>query len=231
MGRLRRAVLAGVPHHVTQRGNNRQAVFFTDEDFRWYLHLLTERAAPCGVRVLAYCLMTNHVHLVVVPEQEDSLARLLQRTHSGYAVTINQRLERSGHVWQNQFYSCPMDTTHLIRAMRYVELNPVRAGMAAAAWQWPWSSARAHVSAWESDEVLAADWREFVGPWNYREWGELLAGEDAEAELEAVREATRRGAPLGSAGFVEEWERRSGRRLRVLGRGRPRKAEAEEKGV
>jgi putative transposase len=225
MARRPRVVLAGVPHHVTQRGNNRQTVFHDREDFGRYLELLAGYQAASGVRILAYCLMTNHVHLVAVPDGANGLARLLQRVHSEYALAANLRSGRNGHLWQNRFYSCPMDGTHLIRAMHYVESNPVRAGIVDAAWSWPWSSARAHVLEHVQDPVVAADWKDdWGGRWDFVEWREMLAaGAEGECDWQAVRVATQTGAPLGSERFVGELERRVGRRLRVRKRGRPQK--------
>ena len=118
----------GVPHHITQRGNNRQDVFLVDEDRRFYLDTLAEDCRRCGVGVLGYCLMTNHVHLVAVPERADSFARALRRSHSRYAQRFNRQYGRSGHLWQNRFFSCPLGRDHLLTALFYVDQNPLRAG-------------------------------------------------------------------------------------------------------
>jgi putative transposase len=176
MPRRPRIVIPGAPHHVTQRGNNRQPVFLSPDDRRLYLELLGRHAGRCGARVLAYCLMTNHVHLVAVPEQEDSLAEAFGRTHSEYALALNQAEGRSGHVWQNRFFSCPMSGSHLLNAVRYVELNPVRARLAAVAWEWPWSSARAHAKAGVLDTLLSCHWTGYFGRWDHTGWKEILAG-------------------------------------------------------
>ena len=223
MPRRPRFIVPGVPHHVTQRGNNRQSVFLSPDNCRRYLDLLGRHAARCGARILGYCLMTNHVHLIVLPENEGSLARTLGRAHSEYALALNQAEGRSGHLWQNRFFSCPMDQSHLFSAMRYIELNPVRAGMAATAWEWPWSSARAHTAAETPDPVLSCDWIEYFGRWEHGEWKEILSVCDPAAECEAVRRATRTGEPLGPREFVADLERRAGKRLRVFERGRPKK--------
>ena len=137
MPRRARVVIPGVPHHVTQRGNNRQPVFDSPDDRRRYLELLGRHAERCGARLLAYCLMTNHVHLIAVPDRETSLAQALGRTHSEYALALNRAQGRSGHIWQNRYFSCALSASHLWSAVRYVELNPVRAGLATAAWEWP----------------------------------------------------------------------------------------------
>jgi putative transposase len=229
MPRRARIVVPFVPHHVTQRGNNRQPVFTSSDDYRHYLHLFGRLAAGRGVRILAYCLMPNHVHLIAVPEKQSSLAEALGRVHSEYALALNRAKGRSGHVWQNRFFSCPLSESHLWSAVRYVELNPVRAGIAAAAWDWPWSSARGHTETSAVDEVRSCDWTAHLGPWDYREWKEILAAGMAECECAAVRRATATGEPLGPREFTADLERQAGRRLRGWERGRPRKpAESPE---
>src|ERR1035438_793046 len=140
-----RVVVPDFPHHITQRGNNRQLVFLTPDDWRRYLDLLARRAPEEGARILGYCLMGNHIHLIAIPEAEESLVRTLGRVHSEFALAVNRSQGCSGHVWQGRFFSCPMDEEHLRAAMRYVELNPVRAKLVATAWEWPWSSAQAHI--------------------------------------------------------------------------------------
>jgi putative transposase len=222
MPRRPRVIIPGVPHHITQRGNNRQPVFLGPDDCRSYLDLLGRHASRYGARILGYCLMTNHVHLIAVPQTEGSLARALGRTHSEYALELNREEGRSGHLWQNRFFSCPMDDSHVLSALRYVELNPVRANLAAAPWDWPWSSARAHVTG-AIDAVLDGHWMEEFAPWNFGEWKEILSASIAAGESVAVRRATRTGEPLGSREFILGLERRMGKRLRVGDRGRPRK--------
>jgi putative transposase len=167
--------------------------------------------------------MPNHVHLIAAPENEASLARALGRTHSEFALALNRTERRSGHVFQNRFFSCVLGGTHLLRAMRYVERNPVRAGLAAVAWGWPWSSASVHTAANAVDAVLSFDWIGQFGRWDYGEWKELLSEGGAGEVEEAIRRATRTGEPLGSRDFVAGLERRAGKRLRVLERGRPRR--------
>jgi len=134
----------GYPHHVTQRGNRRADVFETEDDRHAYLRFLKKYGQRHGLDIWAYCLMTNHIHLVAVPEREESLARALRDAHTVYAMRVNTRTQQSGHVWQGRFYSCVLDEWHLWAAVRYVERNPVRAGMVDRAEDHPWSSARAH---------------------------------------------------------------------------------------
>jgi putative transposase len=144
MPRRVRTVEPGLPHHVTQRGVDRQAVFFTAADRAAYLSLVAENRADAGVSLIAYCLMTNHVHWIVTPEREDSLAVLFRRVHGRYAQYLNARRGRTGHLWQNHYFCCPLERGHLWTAARYVELNPVRAGLIEDAAGYRWSSASAH---------------------------------------------------------------------------------------
>ena len=196
MPRAARAVAVDTPHHVTQRGNGRQDVFFTARDREIYLDTFFDYAARYGLRVWGYCLMTNHVHFVVVPERERSLARAIGRTHSDYARYANLVKRSCGHLWQARFYSCALDETHVWRALAYVERNPVRAGLVATAEEYQWSSAAAHLLEDPMGGRLELDeWRQrYTGD----RWREALSvGVDDEALEERIREATKRGRPPG----------------------------------
>ncbi len=144
MPRAARFVLSGVPHHITQRGNRRCQVFFSDADRRTYLAWLQSDAKHHGLEVLAYCLMTNHVHLVAVPAGPHSMERALRHLHMRYAQRINRMKDWKGHVWQGRYFSAALDESYFWAAIRYVEQNPVRAGLVSRAEDYPWSSARAH---------------------------------------------------------------------------------------
>ncbi|MBI2422151.1 MAG: transposase [Candidatus Hydrogenedentes bacterium] len=141
MPRSARIVVPGAAHHVTQRGHNRCAVFHNDIDRRSYLSLLQEHAAAADCRIAGYCLMTNHVHLVVVPQRAEGLSAMMRGINTKYGSGFNRRSRRVGAIWQGRFYSCPMDYPHAINALCYVELNPVRAGMAESTEFYEWSSA------------------------------------------------------------------------------------------
>jgi putative transposase len=154
MPRSARHVVPNYPHHITQRGNNRQDVFFTDDDYHLYLALLKRHALEHGLDLLGYCLMTNHVHLIAIPHDKEALASAVGKTHWKYAQIINRLHKRSGHLWQDRFYSCALDGPHLLQAMAYLELNPVRAQMVRRAWEYPWSSAKAHVEGVDAGELL-----------------------------------------------------------------------------
>ncbi len=229
MPRRARVVVPGVAHHITQRGNNRAQVFFAAGDYCAYLESLVKHSRLHGLGLLGYCLMPNHVHLIAAPTDEHSLARSLRGAHSEYALALNRSEGRSGHLWQNRYFSCPMDESHLLKALCYVETNPVRARLAAAAWDWPWSSARAHTVVGAMDAVLDYRWFERLNGWDHAEWKEILGARSTGGGEELIRRATLTGEPLGPRRFVTELERRAGRRLRVLDRGRPKK-QAEIKG-
>ena len=221
MARMARVVAIGVPHHVTQRGNSRRPVFETDGDRLVYLQLLRLNCQAHELSVLGFCLMSNHVHLVVVPRRAESMALALRHTHGRYASYLNARLGASGHVWQGRFYSCPLGATHLWAALRYTELNPVRAGMVAEAACYPWSSAAAHCG--RAVRPLPLDlapepWREC---WNPGAWREFLDASESDRDVDAMRENTHTGRPLGNPEFVDSLERSLGRRLAPGKGGRP----------
>ena len=218
MARIARVVAPGCWHHVTQRGNRRQTVFFDDADRVLYLKLLARHCRRAGVAIAGYCLMGNHVHLVAIPRTESGLAQALGRTHGDYARWLNLQRGEVGHVWQNRFYSCPLDERHQWEALRYVELNPVRAGLVAEAWEWRWSSAAAHVAGVDRTGLL--DSAEWETRWNPESWRDVLEyGVEDGAFLERIREATRTGRPAAGAEFVVELEGRVGRLLRPRKRG------------
>ncbi len=221
MPRVARIVIPGVPHHVTQRGNNRQDVFFVDDDRRVYLDLLGEQAERFGLKLHGHCLMSNHIHLVATPRREESLARAVGRTHFLYTQYINRLHGRSGHLWQNRFYSCALDEEHLWAALLYVERNPVRARLVRMAWTSPWSSAAAHAGQASPPKLLDLnEWRE---RWTPAKWRTQPARVEDEEACGRLRLCTHRGRPLRSDSFVSKLERLVGRRLRALPVGRPRK--------
>lgn len=205
MPRNARIVVPGLAHHVTQRGTDRQVVFHTRSDRNVYLRLLKENSERAGLRVLAYCLMPNHVHLVVSPQEEESMAIALRRTHGRYAQYLNARRLRSGHLWQNRFYSCPLDKEHLWAALSYVDRNPVRAGMVRAAEEYEWSSASAHLTGRDSRFVLDMGFWEEAG--GVEKWAGLLCSVEEEVQIRLLRRATYAGKPLGSREFLEELRR------------------------
>lgn len=229
MPRLARAVFAGLPHHVTQRGNRRGDVFFTEDDRRAYLAWLREYCDAQGVQVLAYCLMTNHAHLVLVPEQPDGLERALKPLHMRYAQRVNRARGWHGHLWQGRFLSSALDQDYLWAALRYVERNPVRARLVRKAESYGWSSAAAHCGL-RADPVLttARRWRELLAA--VPDWSAWLAEGDEAEELALLRRNVDKGLPCGTDAFVHRLEALAGRPLRFRPIGRPRRNEDGGKG-
>ena len=211
MARIARVVVSGIAHHVTQRGNRRQKTFFHEDDYKAYAELLSEWCERCGVQIWAYCLMPNHVHLIAVPETADSLRRGLGEAHRRYTRGINFREGWRGHLWQERFASFPMDERYLLAAARYVELNPVRARLADKAWEYPWSSAKAHVKGRDDSLVQVRPLLERV-----EDWKEFLSSKTGREEMEAIRLHEKTGRPLGETGFVKQLERRLDRILAPL---------------
>jgi len=208
MARMARVVAAGVPHLVTQRGNRRQNVFFGDGDYVAYKALLAEGCRAAGTQLWAYCLMPNHVHLILVPADEDGLRAALGETHRRYTRAVNAREGWGGYLWQGRFASFPVDDAHLFACARYIELNPVRAKLVRRARDWKWSSARAHLAG--RDDALVR-----VKPLLDRldDWAAFLGEGLAEEEREAIRKSERTGRPLGATGFVRRLEKKLGRTL------------------
>jgi len=206
MARYARIIIPDTPHHVTQRGNRREPIFFEDGDQEVYRDLLAEQAARYRVAVWAYCLMPNHVHLVLTPCDKTGLGRAVGETHRRYTNFINARGHWSGHLFQSRFSSVAMDEEHLISAVRYVSLNPVRARLVERAQDWPWSSVRAHLAG-EDDELVS------VRPVLDRlgQFADLLAGDPEDAAFLALRAAEGSGRPLGNADFIAGLERLLGR--------------------
>ena len=209
MARLARVVVPGYPHHITQRGNRRLPTFFGDDDYEAYVDLLAEQCEARGVRIWAWCLMSNHVHLVAVPKTAEALARAVGEAHRRYTRRINFREGWRGYLWQGRFASFVMEGSHVLAAVRYVERNPVRAGLVKRAWQWPWSSAAGHVSGRGDALVRSNPLAEEVSNWR-----RFLTAGDEEAALEAIRHHGRTGRPWGGVRFLRRLEKRLRRPLR-----------------
>lgn len=220
MPRLARIAVVNVAHHVTQRGNARQFILANDDERTVYLNLLRKYAELCELSLLGYCLMSNHVHLLVVPRKDDSLARALKQTHGRYASYWNATHRSSGHVWQGRFYSCPLDESHLWLALRYVELNPVRAAMVSRAELWPWSSAAAHCG--DTEKQIGLELSAWNRRWSKESWQQYLTTGERQEELAAIRRCTHNGRPLGAESFVRSLEESTQRRLLPQKGGRPK---------
>jgi len=200
MARIARVIAPGIPHHVTQRGNRRQQTFFCDADYQAYVDLMAEWCARCRVEIWAYCLMPNHVHLIAVPETEDGLARAIGEAHRRYTRRINFREDWKGHLWQERFASFPMDEGYLLAAARYVEMNPVAAGIVARPGEYQWSSAQAHLTAQDDKLVRVEPLLSMIGNWK------RILSLSTEEEMDTFRKHERTGRPLGREIFVEQIE-------------------------
>lgn len=216
MPRIARIIATGYPHHITQRGNNRATVFFDDYDRRKYIDLLAGYAHKYRLQIWAYCLMDNHVHLLVVPETDISLARGIGLTNQMYTQYLNRKLKQSGRIWQNRFFSCVVDSDqYLWEVARYIERNPLKAGLSARVETYPWSSGKAHITG-TSDSLLTS----WIAPNEHRAYTQLVSTEN-EAVEEEIRKATRTGRPFGSENFIDLLEIRLQQSIKAKRRGRP----------
>jgi REP-associated tyrosine transposase len=227
MARFARVTAVGIPHHVTQRGNARERVFESDPDRLTYLQLLDSQCQQSGVSVLGFCLMSNHVHLVLIPHRAEALGMALRYAHGRYAAYFNARYATSGHLWQGRYYSCPLDTEHLWAALRYTECNPVRARMVDAPDRYRWSSAAVHCGGSVEAVPLRIDLELWRATWNCSTWREFLDQSGRDQETDQLRANTHTGRPLGSPDFVRTLERTLHRTLAAQKGGRPKQQAAD----
>jgi len=216
MPRIARVVAVGEAHHITQRGNYRQKIFRSNKDREQYLAWIKEYSDKFGLSVLAYCLMNNHIHLIAVPGKEDALSKTLNNTHMRYAQYFNKKLKAKGHLWQGRFYSCVLDNRHLLAAAKYVERNPVRAGLVKQPWEWKWSSSVDNVAG----KTLLFDYIELGS----QAWKDYTMQQDEKGLCGEIRAHTQTGRPLCDCAFIAELEKKLDRKLIVRPRGRPRVA-------
>jgi putative transposase len=214
MARLPRLVIPGLPHHVTQRGNGRARTFFGEADYALYRDLLAAACGAAEVKVWAWVLMPNHVHLILTPADSDGLRRALAQVHRRYAGHIHAQRGRSGHFWQGRFGAVAMDEEHLRAALRYIALNPVRARLVERAEAWPWSSVHAHLAGHADGLTDPTPVRE-----RYPNFADLIADGPDEAAFIRLRRAESIGRPLGDENFIERLEAMTGRTLRAGKRG------------
>ena len=216
MSRLPRIIVPGIPHHVTQRGNRRQRIFMEDDDYALYRDWLAQACRSNGVEVWSYCLMPNHVHLILAPSDETGLSRAVGETHRRYSGYINARLRVTGHLFQGRFGCVAMDESHLMAAFRYVALNPVKAKLAATAADWPWSSTPAHLRRHDDGLVTVRPLLDRVD--SFSDFLEVPADPERVA---ALTKGQTIGRPLMGDQELGELEKRLGRTLRPGKRGRP----------
>jgi len=209
MPRIARVVVPGIPHHITQRGNRRQTTFFGDEDYRFYREVLADWCSRCVVKIWAYCLMPNHVHLIAVPKSEDGLRRAIGEAHKRYSSRINSREGWRGHLWQGRFSSFPLDETYLLTAVRYIEMNPVRALVVKSPEKYLWSSASPQLAGRDDLLVQVQPLLDRVGDWKNFLWGPIPS-----REQHTLKSPERTGRPLGDARFIHHLEHTLERELR-----------------
>ena len=199
MARIKRIVISNTPHYVTQRGVHSMNIFFKHDDYEYYKNILFEQCKLHELKIVSYCLMTNHIHLIVIPKTKESLSKAIGETHRLYTRKINFELKVKGHLFQERFYSTPLDEEHFLYALRYVEQNPVKAYMVKYAWDYKYSSARYRLKLIQEDNLLST--HELIDSIeNYKNF--LL--EDTKVEI--LKEKTRTGKPCGDEKFYDKIE-------------------------
>ncbi len=222
MPRIARAIALEFPHHVVQRGNNREKVFINEDDKKKYLSLLKEYSGKWDSYILAYCLMSNHVHLLTKPIKNESLYKMMQGITLCYTQYFNRRYKRTGRLWESRYHSCVVDKEKYLWAVaRYIEQNPVRAKIVKKAADYPYSSAKAHIHGLK-DEILGEALFESR---QMKDYVELMKAGIKEEEINNIRSHTRSGRPIGSESFIVKMERKLDRIFKVSPRGRPKKGE------
>lgn len=226
MPRIARVCAINYPHHITQRGNNRETVFFDDEDRKFYLRILSKYSDEWDFEIWAYCLMTNHVHILAVPRKEESLAKGIGITNLVYTQYFNRRYDRSGRLWQNRFFSTIIEREPYLWAVaRYIERNPVRVDIVKKAEDYHWSSAKAHVLR-AKDNILSGDiW---LKESEMNAYHNFLRKEDNQID-NFIRKITSTGRPLGREEFIKNIGRIIGRVIITKRVGRPKKSRMVKK--
>ncbi len=220
MPRIARAIAGGFPHHVIQRGNNKEKVFFEKEDRERYLSLLKKYSGKWDSPILAYCLMSNHVHLLTRPDMEKSLYKMMQGVTLCYTQYVNRTYKRTGRLWESRYHSCIVDKErYLWAAARYIEQNPLRAKMVKRVEEYPYSSARAHIIG-ARDEVLG---EELFEERQRKDYIKFIRAGIPEEETNNIRYHTRTGRPFGSEEFIKKIEKKLERKFILLSPGRPKK--------
>ena len=223
MPRIARLIVPGYPHHITQRGNYRQIVFNDDADKREYLELVALYGKKFHLTILSYCLMNNHVHFIIIPKNEDSLASTFRIAHTRYSQYFNKKIQAYGHLWQGRFYSCVLDDRHLIATARYVERNPVRVKIVKNPADYSWSSARNHTGISHNDIIDTSDLFKYIEV-KQKEWKKFIGESDEPDEVAVIRKYTMTGRPLGGVSFIQKLEKAFDKKLHALPVGRPKKA-------
>ena len=214
MPRQSRIVIPDLAHHITQRGNYRQDIFDNEYNYRQYSEWINEYAKENNVDILAYCLMSNHVHFIVIPKKEKDLSEVFKTAHMRYSHYLNRQRSAKGHLWQGRFYSCILGDSHLYRAIRYTENNPVRAKIVKNAWEYEWSSAKDHAGYRDNKPLIKLCKYKTIEKKEWKDYSEMTAD---------IRLKTNRGLVVGTDKFIKKLEGRLNRSLKCLKQGRPRK--------
>jgi putative transposase len=222
MPRTARIVIPKYPYHVTQRGNYRQEIFQDREDQIKYLSWIEEYSKKYQMLVYAYCLMNNHIHFICTPLSKNSLAKVFSSVHMRYSQYYNKKLKARGHLWQGRFYSCILEHEHVYSAVRYVERNPVRAGLVRKPWEWEWSSAAFHVGDVKESRVKFGDLSDIMDIKDVN-WREYITDKDDPREMDEIRKCTMLGRPWGGAEFITAISKVLGISLDTRKKGRPNK--------
>jgi len=221
MPRIARIVFSGYPHHVVQRGNNRQDIFFDTADREFYLALLKKYANECNCKTRAYCLMNNHVHILLVPQNNDSLSRIMQKLSLTFTQFFNKKYKRTGRLWECRFHSSPVDTdSYLWAVCRYIEKNPIRAKLVEKPFDYRWSSAKANTLIGYQDGIVEPIWKDYL---SLDEYVKFLNQADNEEQIKNIRTLTYKGMPIGSKSFIKNISDNLGIVFAVKQRGRPKK--------
>ncbi|MCP4653581.1 MAG: transposase [Candidatus Omnitrophica bacterium] len=209
MARIARVVVENYPHHIIQRGNRKQKVFFKKEDYQEYLALLEENAEKNNVDILTYCLMPNHIHLIAVPCKNGNLAQAIGETHRKYTRYINFREEWRGYLWQGRFSSYVLDQKYLLAALRYILLNPVKAKLVSKAYNYQWSSIKQHIDRGENKFIKDKLLQRLINNWK-----DFLSTESEAEDVKIFQTHERTGRPLGNRPFLSRVEQILGRDLK-----------------
>ncbi len=225
MARLPRLTLPGFTHHVIQRGNNRQAIFATGADYQMMLALLEENSRKFGVAIHAYVLMSNHFHLLVTPQTQEGLPQMMQAIGRRYVRYFNDAQHRSGTLWEGRYKSALIQSErYLLACMVYIDLNPVRAGLAATPADYPWSS-HAHYAGLRIDKLITPHslmWELGNTPFaREAAYADLVQAGVNPAQQAALTDSTLRGWALGEPDFVADLQEKTERRVSKRGAGRP----------
>ncbi|MEW5745789.1 MAG: transposase [Nitrospirota bacterium] len=219
MPRIARAVAVAFPHHIIQRGNNRGKVFFDQEDREKYRQLLKKYSTKWECPVLAYCLMGNHVHLLVRPRGEESLYKMMQGLTLCYTQHINRKYEKSGRLWESRYHSCIVDReNYLWAAARYIEQNPRRAKIVKKEEEYPYSSAKAHIEG-RRDDILG---EELFPEAQRKDYVSFIRESITEEEMQRLKYSTRTGRPFGGEEFIKRMEKTLNKTFIVKKPGRPK---------